>query len=184
VDTLAGNSMLMRRAVIDQIGFLDPAYVAYYEETDWCARAIRADHDLLYEPAAVIAHREQGSATTAYHAYHMTRNQLRFALKNVELARLPRALILDLWAIAIDGARAMRAQRAALVPVLLSAVLWNVLNLRATRGARRHDAARLGPGARPYLASLPLRSHTADGRGGLRPPLDTARGPGAHPTKA
>ncbi|MCC6627763.1 MAG: glycosyltransferase family 2 protein, partial [Chloroflexi bacterium] len=42
VDTLAGNSMLMRRAVIDQIGFLDPAYVAYYEETDWCARAIRA----------------------------------------------------------------------------------------------------------------------------------------------
>jgi GT2 family glycosyltransferase len=169
VDYLAGNSMLVRREVIDRIGFLDPAYLAYFEETDWCARAIRAGYDLLYVPEAVVAHKEMGSAPGDFHAFQMERNRLRFALKNFDLARLPRFAV----AYALDAARAVarnqRDGRPADSWLLARAVAWNLRALPATWAARRRDLGRLGPRPRSYNRSLPLRHRISDGQGGIRP---------------
>ena len=171
VDTLSGNSMLVRRAVIDHIGFLDPAYGAYYEETDWCARALRAGYDLLYVPEAVVAHKQMGSAAGNFHAYQMARNRLRFALKNFDAAALPLFFLLygrDVVRIITRSLCDGHPEQAA---TLARALLWNARHLPATLAARRRDLARLGPRRRSYYRSLPLRAFVSDGRGGLRPPL-------------
>jgi len=169
VDSLSGNSMLVRRAAIDHLGFLDPAYVAYYEETDWCARALRAGYDLLYTPEAVCAHKEFGSATGDFHPYHMERNRVRFALKNFDADRLPRFLALYAADVARTLARNVRDRDPLRSRIVGRAFAWNARHLPATLAARRRDLARIGPRMRSYNRTLPLREHVSDGLGGLRP---------------
>lgn len=42
VDWLAGASLMMRQAVLDEIGLFDETFFLYFEETDLCRRAARA----------------------------------------------------------------------------------------------------------------------------------------------
>ncbi len=171
VDYLSGNSMLVRRAAIDRLGFLDPAYLAYYEETDWCARALRAAYELLYVPDAIVAHKEMGSAPGDFHAYQMERNRVRFALKNFDADLLPCFLAhygADTARALARNARDGQHQRSRTIS---RALAWNLANWWPTLVARRRDLARIGPRARSYNRSLPLRDRASDGKGGLVPRL-------------
>jgi len=64
VDWLAGASMLIRRAVIDEIGLMDDAYFLYYEETDYCLRAQRAGWKVGYVVESSVTH--IGSVSTGF----------------------------------------------------------------------------------------------------------------------
>lgn len=72
--------MLIPMAVFDSIGDIDDAYFMYYDDTDFVERALRAGFGLVYEPAAVIDHRESGSSGggwyTPFKCYYATRNRL------------------------------------------------------------------------------------------------------------
>ena len=171
VDGLSGSSMLLRRRAIDRLGLFDPAYVAYFEETDWCARALRAGWDLLYVPEAVVAHKERGSTSAEFHLYQITRNCLRFALKNFDSDLLPLFALHYTYDLARTAARHVRDGQPRDNLLLARAVAWNLRHLPETLAARRRDLARIGPGRRSYNRSLPLRQRASDRRGGLRPPL-------------
>jgi hypothetical protein len=56
VDGVAGSCMLARRAMIDQIGYLDERYFAYQEDADFCIRARQASWKVYYMPQAQIIH--------------------------------------------------------------------------------------------------------------------------------
>jgi GT2 family glycosyltransferase len=56
VDGVAGSCMLARRALIDQIGYLDERYFAYQEDADFCFRARHSGWKVYYMPAAQIIH--------------------------------------------------------------------------------------------------------------------------------
>jgi GT2 family glycosyltransferase len=56
VDGVSGSCMLIRRAVIDQIGYLDERYFAYQEDADYCHRARQAGWRVYYVPQAHIIH--------------------------------------------------------------------------------------------------------------------------------
>lgn len=56
IDWVAGASMLVRRAVFEEIGLLDEGYFLYYEETDFCLRAARAGWECWYVPASRVVH--------------------------------------------------------------------------------------------------------------------------------
>jgi GT2 family glycosyltransferase len=58
VDWVGGAAMMIRRAVLDQIGLLDETYFVYYEETDYCLRASRAGWSSWYIPQSIIIHLE------------------------------------------------------------------------------------------------------------------------------
>ncbi len=53
---VAGSCMLIRRAVCDQIGFLDERFFAYQEDADYCHRARQAGWKVFYVPAARLVH--------------------------------------------------------------------------------------------------------------------------------
>ncbi len=171
VDGLSGSCALLRRAVIDRLGLFDPAYWAYFEETDWCARALIAGWDLLYVPEAVVAHKERGSTTADFLLYQITRNRLRFALKNFDRSALPRFALHYAYDLARTLARHLRDGRPRDNLLVARAVAWNLRHLPATLAARRRDLARIPPPRRSYNRSLPLRDRSSDGCGGLRPPL-------------
>jgi GT2 family glycosyltransferase len=61
VQSLSGCALLVKRAVLEQVGLLDERYFAYYEDLDWCLRARSAGYRSLYVGDARVHH--AGSAT-------------------------------------------------------------------------------------------------------------------------
>ncbi len=56
VDWSAGASMMLRRAMLDEIGLFDETFFLYFEETDLCLRAARAGWTCWYVPQSRIVH--------------------------------------------------------------------------------------------------------------------------------
>ncbi|MBN1537118.1 MAG: glycosyltransferase family 2 protein [Anaerolineales bacterium] len=68
---VAGSCMLVRREVIDQIGFLDERFFAYQEDADYCFRARQAGWKVYYFPEAQITH-YGGMGGSRVHPYRST----------------------------------------------------------------------------------------------------------------
>ncbi len=56
VKAVSGSAMFIRRAVIEQIGYLDERYFAYQEDSDYCLRARLAGWKVCYAPVAEVIH--------------------------------------------------------------------------------------------------------------------------------
>jgi GT2 family glycosyltransferase len=56
VDGVSGSCMLVRREVIEKIGYLDECFFAYQEDADYCLRARQAGWQVVYYPQAKITH--------------------------------------------------------------------------------------------------------------------------------
>ena len=56
VDLLMGACLLLRKEVLDQVGFLDEEYFMYSEEIDLCYRIQRAGWRLFWVPQAEVVH--------------------------------------------------------------------------------------------------------------------------------
>jgi GT2 family glycosyltransferase len=82
VQWITGCGILVRRAVIEQIGGIDERFFIYWEETEWCLRARKAGWRIVQVPAAKMWHkgvqrvyRPKPSVT-----YYATRNRLLMLL--------------------------------------------------------------------------------------------------------
>jgi GT2 family glycosyltransferase len=57
VDWVTGACMMIDRRTIDDIGYFDENYFMYYEETDYCLRAIQQGWKILFQPAVTVLHK-------------------------------------------------------------------------------------------------------------------------------
>lgn len=78
VDYITGCALMIRREVVEQIGGLDPAFLIYWEDTDWCMKTKRAGYRVVYEPAAKMWHKISASRGGQLSKYKI-RNKLRSA---------------------------------------------------------------------------------------------------------
>lgn len=56
VKAVSGSCMMIKRAVVDQIGYLDERYFAYQEDTDYCFHARQVGWKVYYVPLAQVIH--------------------------------------------------------------------------------------------------------------------------------
>jgi GT2 family glycosyltransferase len=85
VENAPTTCLLVRRRVFDQIGFLDPRYFAYVEDTDFCYRAKLAGLKLMYLPNIKMLHKEHsltGGLFSDFMMRYTTRNRTYFMLKH------------------------------------------------------------------------------------------------------
>ncbi len=61
VDYVTGCALMARREVFEKIGYLDPAYRAYFEDVDFCVRAKRAAYEIRYAPRGMVWHKISAS---------------------------------------------------------------------------------------------------------------------------
>jgi GT2 family glycosyltransferase len=61
-DWVSGASMILRRAMLDEIGLLDEGLYTYFDDVDICSRALRAGWESWYVPESQVIHLE-GSST-------------------------------------------------------------------------------------------------------------------------
>ncbi len=85
VDWLAGASLMMRMAVLDQIGLFDEQFFLYFEETDLCRRAALAGWPTDYVVESRVMH--IGSASTGMREWQRIPgfwldSRLHYLLKN------------------------------------------------------------------------------------------------------
>ncbi|RMG97104.1 MAG: glycosyltransferase family 2 protein [Chloroflexi bacterium] len=94
----SGAAALYRRIMLEQIGFFDTDYFAYYEDVDLAWRAQKAGWRCLYTPAACVWHKHSASArrTPTYKLFLLGRNKWWTILKNYEWPALVKALPLIL----------------------------------------------------------------------------------------
>ncbi len=157
VDYLPGCAMLIRKRVLDEIGLFDEGYFLYFEETDWCARAIMAGYRLVYVPEAVAWHVVSGSIGSGAKLAYIIRNRVRFALKNFDLAYLPIFIVEYLKETNEMAQKGIHGQGFEDFNVRIIALCWNVIHLIGTLLARRKDLSRIA-NRRSYNNSLPLRN--------------------------
>jgi hypothetical protein len=83
-DFVTGASMFVRRKVFDVVGLLDEKYFLYYEENDFCQRAIKWGWKLIYVSMSKAWH-ANAQATgigSSLQDYYITRNRLLFGIKH------------------------------------------------------------------------------------------------------
>jgi GT2 family glycosyltransferase len=82
VDLLAGSCLLLRKEVLEQVGFLDEDYFIYAEEIDLCYRIQRAGWHLYWVPQAEVVHfggqsTQQVPTEMFLHLYHSNMKYFR-----------------------------------------------------------------------------------------------------------
>jgi GT2 family glycosyltransferase len=77
VDYASGAAVLIARGALESVGLLDPSYVMYAEDVDWCARARKQGRMISYEPRARAWHHvsaASGGGLTPLKAYFRLRS--------------------------------------------------------------------------------------------------------------
>jgi GT2 family glycosyltransferase len=86
VDGISGSCMLVRRQVIEQIGYLDERFFAYQEDADYCFQAKKSGWKVVYLPTAQIIHfgGQGGSRVQPYRSiYEWHRSYYLYYRKNL-----------------------------------------------------------------------------------------------------
>jgi N-acetylglucosaminyl-diphospho-decaprenol L-rhamnosyltransferase len=89
-DWMLGAFLLMRRAMLDELGGWDAGFRHYAEDIDLCYRAARAGWERWYVPAAVVRHEYAAVIDRRFLSRHTLwhlRGMLRFVRKHPERLR-------------------------------------------------------------------------------------------------
>ncbi len=106
VDYVCGAALLMHRTVPEAIGFLEPRFFLFWEETDFCTRAKRLGFEVWTAPQAKIWHKVSSSFTGGKPQMHYFwwRGRLLWIERNCASALQKdlyrRVIIPDLWKMA------------------------------------------------------------------------------------
>ncbi|QYR20624.1 DUF1972 domain-containing protein [Paenibacillus sp. sptzw28] len=87
VGYITGCSLLANKKMIEQIGVLDEDFFLYYEDTEFCRRAIRYGWKVFYEPRSIVWHKVSASTKSSFNDhspaldYYDIRNSIFFIRK-------------------------------------------------------------------------------------------------------
>jgi len=87
VSFVSGCAMMVKKEVFKKIGLLDERYFLYLEDLDFCQRATKLGFEILFNPQAIIYHKNAGSSSSGskLQEYYITRNRLLFGQKYASL---------------------------------------------------------------------------------------------------
>ncbi len=84
VDQPMGTFLMLRKAVIEQVGMLDEQFTIFFNEVDWCLRCKRAGWRIFFSPDVTLTH--YGGASTSQvgpaMAWESRRGLLQFYAKH------------------------------------------------------------------------------------------------------
>lgn len=84
VEWITGCGILVRRAVIEQVGMVDERFFYYVEEFEWCVRAREAGWKIIHVPQAKLWHKgvQRNYQPKPSVTYYATRNRLLLLYKH------------------------------------------------------------------------------------------------------
>jgi len=91
VDELTACAMLIRREVIEKVGYLNDDYFTIVEDSEYCLRVKRAGYRLIFVPKSILWHKvssSSGGEDSPLNIYYSTRNVL-YLVKKYYFISLP-----------------------------------------------------------------------------------------------
>jgi N-acetylglucosaminyl-diphospho-decaprenol L-rhamnosyltransferase len=110
VDWAQSSAMLVRREAAAEIGYFDPDFFVYSDETDFCKRLRDAGHTILLVPDAQAIHHEQLStdlAAASRRIVEFHRNRDRYMRKHHGRVQAAVVRVLTAWAYALRALAAV-----------------------------------------------------------------------------
>lgn len=90
-DLISGCSMLIRKSVINKVGYLDKNFFCQWEDMDYCVRVRRADFIINYCPKSLVWHKGSQSSLIKKRnllaLYYNWRNMFYFMSKNANFVQ-------------------------------------------------------------------------------------------------
>ncbi|MEM1124834.1 MAG: glycosyltransferase family 2 protein, partial [Bacteroidota bacterium] len=155
-----GAAMMVKRKVLETVGLMSEQFFLYYEELDWCERTRKAGYTILFEPNAMIYHKESVSvgASNPMKTYYLNRNRILFMAKNrSRLAYWGFVLYLFLIAIPKNVLTFGLKREWAHLSAFLRAVRWNFTKNEQRKLALGEPVKRAAPlGKEPVVTPLNL----------------------------
>ena len=86
VDSISGAALLIKQSCLNEVGYFDDNFFAYYEETDLIARLMRIGFRAYYNPLAHTWHKVAASTgeDSSFYLYMMHRNRYFYGYKNLD----------------------------------------------------------------------------------------------------
>lgn len=135
-----GACMLVRRSVIDAIGFLDKDYWCYYEETDFCHRAWLSGFKSWYLHKPVCYH-DVGATSLKFPSekvlYHSYKNRLNSYIKNFQILNLLRYISMHILVILFFSLISLLRLKPINILALGKSIWWNLTVLKNTLYKRK-----------------------------------------------
>ena len=78
VDYIEGSCVLVRKDVIQKVGMLNPLYLNYWEDNDWCLRAKNQGYLSFFAAKAKVWHKVTSTTVGTNKQYYLTRNTFWF----------------------------------------------------------------------------------------------------------
>lgn len=159
VEWLDGACALLSVEAVRRIGGLDPVYVSYWEDVDWCVRARAAGYRCLVEPRASIVHLGGGSIPSGEANAYYLRNKILFMRRNGSIGRNVRSFshhILRVCPGLLLGPTRLRGRSPIAARAVLDSVAWNVRDAMQ-RGRWRVTASG------PCIAQMPEAAEPTSG---------------------
>jgi len=129
-----GGAMVIKAKILKEMGYFDPVYFIFHEDTDLCWRARLMGYKVIYIPSAIVYHEFGGTIRrlSPLRVFLTERNRLVTLIKNLGL----RKLIPALWGyLALELSKMVFftiIRQVRITFSILNALLWNVLNIRNT----------------------------------------------------
>lgn len=142
-----GAAMLLRREVLNKVGYFDEDFFIFFEETDLCHRLWLAGYTIMYEPKSIIYHFEAVDTSSQMKNFTRTflsfRNRICSYIKNLETKNVIYVLsvLLPMYAVLfIFYTLTLRIDQSW---AIVMSLIWNVQQLPRTLEKRKYIQERL-----------------------------------------
>jgi GT2 family glycosyltransferase len=128
-----GASMIIKKEVIEKVGLFDKDFWHYYEETDFCHRAINAGYEIYYYPKALCFHKigiSRGELNQENKIlFSNTKNKFFSILKNFSFPDVILVLIKHFAALHFYIIILLLNRKFKEAGTIYKAIYWNIKNL-------------------------------------------------------
>lgn len=142
--TVKGASMMFRRDVLEKVklrgNLFDPAYFAYFEETDLCHRIWLAGYRIVYAHKSVVYHKAGATSTkipNAFVQFHSFKNRIHSYIKNLSVPNLLRILPAHVIFCEAYTVHLLWKGYFGIALAIQKAILWNIIHAKSTSADRK-----------------------------------------------
>lgn len=158
VFSVKAASIMISHSVVKKIGLFDPSFWNYYEETDFCNRALISGYRCIYYPHAVCFHFGGGTTLSEfkydYIQFHNFKNKLHSFLKNFErktlIVVIPKYVVINVF---ISLLWLLQGKFKYFLAIY-NAIFWNFMRIGATLEERREVQKHRILSDNDYLAGI------------------------------
>lgn len=96
VEHVAGAAMLIKRSLIKKIGLFDERFFLYFEDLDYCLRALAEPYTIHITPEVVAEHQVSAGSTSYLRTRYQWSSHFKFVTKHLFRLAYPTAYLYDL----------------------------------------------------------------------------------------